>query len=190
MLRILKGCALSVVVALMLAREENLGAQGAEWIARVTGYSDKPVNQALLFLESNGIVSRNGRYLWALTGQFKQLPFEVCGEGVGKFPTPSSSSGRHINSIKYGESSSSESENLRVEILEVCDELKIREPARSQIAARADVTIEEIRAHVRQAPKIGAAIWRILNGWPVEDDQEGEDRRKYITGRFSDFISH
>ena len=74
MLRLLKGAPLSVIFALYLAKKTQAGPVGQEWIARNTGYTDKPISQALALLEDYGLVRRNSRYAWTLTGEALQLP--------------------------------------------------------------------------------------------------------------------
>jgi len=214
--RLLKGVPLACWVALIIANENGLGPQGAEWLERATGYTDKPVGQALLFLEENGVISRNGRYLWQLCGEFAQLPLgrdalPRSAKGVGETPThPSSSSSRYIDS-KLSDStttsqtlSAEESENLRLDegqvlnlpVLAALDAAKIREPARGQLARLDWISVELIEYHVRTADKIGQAIYRIKNKWPICDKpdcgyaQDVEERKKYVGGAFSDFIQH
>jgi hypothetical protein len=73
LLRTLKGSPLSVLMALALVRQPV----EAQWLERTTGYSDKSVSNALLFLEENGWAIRNGRYGWIMAGESVQLPLMV-----------------------------------------------------------------------------------------------------------------
>jgi len=65
----------------------------------------------------------------------------------------------------------------------------IREPAKSRLARLEHVTPELIRAHCEGKPP-GQAIYRIEHNWPVEKKEDGDDRKKYISGEYADFIEH
>lgn len=215
MLRSLKGAPLACLVALMFAQRDGLGPQGAEWIERQTGYSDKPVGQALLLLEELGLIARNGRYAWQLSNGALQLPLMTGGEGtpppgnlglalpekspealgVGNIPTPpSSSGGRFIRLIENGSTTTGESEKFRVraEVLKALDEAGIREPARSRLAGLAHVTVELVEYHASTAETCGQAIYRIEHNWDVKSSANGYARngQKYLEGTYSEFIVH
>jgi hypothetical protein len=69
-LRSLKGAPLSCLVALMFANQPV----GKEWLARVTGYSDKPVSAAMDYLLEMGFVTNAARTeSWELHSQIRQL---------------------------------------------------------------------------------------------------------------------
>ena len=69
-LRSLKGAPLSCLVALMFANQPV----GKEWLARVTGYSDKPVSSAMDYLLEMGFVTNAARTeSWELHSQIRQL---------------------------------------------------------------------------------------------------------------------
>jgi hypothetical protein len=68
-LRGLKGAPLSVLIALVLAKQPV----GQAWLSMVTGYSDKPVDSALRLLAQNGLVTHNGRYSWQIGAGVMQL---------------------------------------------------------------------------------------------------------------------
>lgn len=72
MVRSLKGAPISILVAMMLVQQPVR----AEWLERVTGYTDKPVTQALLLLEEFGLITHNSRYGWQLVKGLVQLP--IC----------------------------------------------------------------------------------------------------------------
>lgn len=68
----------------------------------------------------------------------------------------------------------------------------IREPARSRLAGLEHVTPELIRGHCEGKPA-GQAIYRIEHNWPVpqaEKKRDEDDRKRYISGEFADFIEH
>jgi hypothetical protein len=70
MVGLLKGAPLSVLILLMISGEP----QSAEYLQRYSRYSDKVVQQALLFLQEQGLISRNARYAWQLSKYASQLP--------------------------------------------------------------------------------------------------------------------
>lgn len=78
MLRLLRGAPLSVLYGLWLAKTLGIGLVGNEWMERSTGYSDKPISQALALLEEYGLAS-HGRYGWTLTSGADQLPLMNLG---------------------------------------------------------------------------------------------------------------
>src|SRR3990170_3030811 len=69
MVRELKGPALSIFVALALVHQRV----SQSWLEMATGYTDKPVSQALAYLKEVGLASHTSAG-WQLTGQAKQLP--------------------------------------------------------------------------------------------------------------------
>jgi hypothetical protein len=214
MIRLLKGAPLACLVALACARRDGLGPQGGEWLERATGYSDKPVSQALLFLEEQGLISRNGRYLWQMRGELVQLPLGVDLEapgnlglaprglglvnpqsaadslGLGDIPTSVSSGSRGFIDSKVKESSSSEAEKLRLneKVIEACNQAGIRDPARKALAQLGHVTPELVEYHARTAGNLGLAIFRIKNDWPIRVEPGARSRKDYIGGEFAEFI--
>src|SRR5512139_3800537 len=82
LVRELKGAPISIILVLGFA------GQGVtqEWIERATGYTDKPVSQALAYLEEIGLVDHT-RAGWMLTGEARQLPLGLAIEESNP-PTP------------------------------------------------------------------------------------------------------
>jgi hypothetical protein len=77
-LRALKGAPLSCLFALMFSNQPV----GKEWLARMTGYSDKPIANALNYLSELGYVSSNNRYeSWVLNTEAVQLPLMTLEPG-------------------------------------------------------------------------------------------------------------
>jgi hypothetical protein len=72
LVRELKGAPLSIVFILSMVQQRVT----QEWLERATGYTDKPVSQALAYLQEIGLVdhSRSG---WQLTSQAQQLPLPL-----------------------------------------------------------------------------------------------------------------
>jgi hypothetical protein len=76
MVRALKGAPMSVLMVMMLTR----GNVNQEYLTRHTGYSDKPVSDALGLLADYGLARRIDRYTWALTRGAMQLP--LCADAL------------------------------------------------------------------------------------------------------------
>jgi hypothetical protein len=81
MLGALRGCPLSVLLAMFMAHELGMDAVGETWLMVTTTYSDKPVARALRLLKAYGQVERKSRYEWALVKDASMLPLVA---GVGK----------------------------------------------------------------------------------------------------------
>ncbi len=72
MVREMKGAPISILMALALVRQRVT----QEWIERNTGYTDKPVSQALAYLAEIGFVDHSNAG-WQLTGNARQLPLPL-----------------------------------------------------------------------------------------------------------------
>lgn len=72
LIRELKGAPLSVLFALALVKMRVSNA----WLERATGYTDKPISQALAYLEEIGLVDQSSAG-WQLTGKARQLPLPL-----------------------------------------------------------------------------------------------------------------
>lgn len=84
MIRGLKGAPISCLMAMLLVRRVMNMAE----LVRVTGYSDKSVNDALLILVDFGLATRNGRYGWQLADGVVQLPLTVLGDDESQPESP------------------------------------------------------------------------------------------------------
>jgi len=76
--RHLKGAPLSVVV--LLSREQEPVSQS--YIQSMSGFTDKTVESAMLFLLEQGVVTRVDRYHWKLSGEMRldfDFPFSIRG---------------------------------------------------------------------------------------------------------------
>ncbi len=193
MLRTLKGAPLAVLLALALARQPA----GAEYLARVTGYSDKPTGQALKLLSEYGLVTCNGRNAWQIAGGAVQLPF-ILPEGTSQEPEVTK-----VKSRKNSDSAATtaataivesrgvrsaaavinenESEKFRLN-LRTLNEFGIYEPKASEIAAKDWVTPDYIRRHAehgdRRGDSTGLVIHRMLSADPAPLS-EAEKTREY-----------
>lgn len=70
MIRGLKGAPISCLILLSMARQPVT----AQYLERMSGYSDKSVLSALLLLRDYGLVTRNERYAWQIARGVMQLP--------------------------------------------------------------------------------------------------------------------
>lgn len=67
----------------------------------------------------------------------------------------------------------------------------IREPARSRLARLEHVTPELVAGHSVECANLGQAIHRIEHNWPVKTTQpDDDDRAGYVSGKYSEFITH
>jgi hypothetical protein len=182
MIRTLKGCPISVVIALMV----NRAPATAQWLERTTGYSDKVVLSALQFLQENQFITRNGRYTWQLADGVEQLPLGAAlleepkqtgtrnfSESeilrLGEIPGPLARSRSSILDPKLEKNldldSSDDPEKFRVEEnLAECDRQKIREPAKTRISNLPHVSAEYIRYICKTSNGNGLAITRMDRG--------------------------
>jgi len=124
----LKGAPLSCLMLLIISGQP----QPAEYLQRYSRYSDKVVAQALLFLQDEGLITRNGRYSWQLSKYAAQLPLittpddfagvaqtglESAAGGVEACdPSPIALTGASPVAGEMGLESKRESENLRLGI--------------------------------------------------------------------------
>ncbi len=204
MLRTLKGAPLAVLIALALTRQ----SAGAEYLARVTGYSERPTEQALKLLADYGLVTRNGRYGWQIAGGDIQLPF------VLPEISPQEPNIRNVKSRKNCDSiittattaivesqglrsavaalNTHESQKMRVNI-KALKESGIYEPKASEIAAKDWVTPDYIRRHVENGNKrgdnLGLVIHRMLAGdpAPLSEDEKRTEYFRELSRKLSGF---
>lgn len=99
MVRELKGAPISIVIALSMV---NMRVT-QEWLERSTGYTDKPVSQALAYLREIGMADKTSSG-WQLTGEAQQLPLPVGQldeeserEDEEPFPSDEDGAGDEIN---------------------------------------------------------------------------------------------
>jgi hypothetical protein len=82
-------------------------------------------------------------------------------------------------------------EKLTVENLKMLNRYGIGEPARSEILRLPNVNPAMIEYHCRNAPSVGAAIYRIRNGWEVgqtDAPRERDRERGYRREDYAQFI--
>jgi biotin operon repressor len=191
MVRALRGAPLSCLVALALSNNPV----GCAWLTRVTGYSDKPISEALKTLREFGLVDCNGRYDgWRLV-ESVQLPFVL-------------ENGSRNNSVSLPTTTTTTIEETRPEqkqkergsrknsdsIINELRKAKIFEPTASQLAELSWVTLEYIRAHIDQARRdgvpTGLLVHRIRSGDDMPERQSSSNPRRYIEGEYASLIAH
>lgn len=169
LLRQLKGAPLAVLLAMYWTRARV----SADWLVTVTGYTDKPVTQALRVLSAYGWITKvQGG--WQLSAGV-QLPLGFTESE--KFRTSSSSSSKEVGEIysEDEEENRKNSENFHANF-RVLKGYGVREPALSRLAALPHVTVDFIHGHIKQIHRergnLGTAIHRIEHDWQVLELEE------------------
>lgn len=187
LLRQLKGAPLAVLMAMLIVRARC----SADWLVTVTGYTDKPVTQALKLLTAYGWIAKIGGG-WQIT-EGMQLPLMF--PESEKFRSSSSSSTylTNVSTIEQEQQDRKNSDSFAANY-KTMKMNGIREPALSRLAALEHVNPEFILAHVRQVLNerghLGTAIHRIENNWdmPVVEDERPANFRRYADGEYSKLI--
>lgn len=162
LLRQLKGAPLAVLLAFAWSGSRL----SADYLVTVTGYTDKPVTQALKVLNAYGwIVKVQGG--WQIAGGV-QLPLMF--EESEKFRSSSCSSSKEVDiNISEDEQESRKNSDSFHANFRTLKGYGIREPALSRLAGLAHVTPAFVNSHVRQVFRekgnLGTAIHRIENDW-------------------------
>jgi hypothetical protein len=202
LVRELKGAPLSCLFACLIAHQ----AVGAEWVARVTGYTDKPVKQALLLLEELGFLVRINRCHWGLSAGAAQLPLmaelsigtrNYSDSGPTTTTTTIEGTGDHKEEVVVeGKSSRNNSDSIE-EIVTILHEGGVGEPTASRLAGLGWVTPDYIRAHLEKGREnqddLALVIHRMKSHDPAPEgyeDRDMDERRRYISGRYAEFIQH
>lgn len=164
MLRTLKGPPLAVLIALMIAGQPVQG----NWLARVTGYTDKPVRQALELLQEYGMITRNGRYAWQVAaGNARQLPFTDLDSQLPATTRNNSDSLTTTTAATIEGCEEKQQKQLKrnrknsdSDIKKCLYDAGIREPTLSQLESLPWVTLDYAQAMAKQAKreKIGTGL--------------------------------
>lgn len=153
-----------------------------------TGLSRPTASTGLQELKGMGLMGTqalaHNRTLWLPAGDMLEFQMQSF------FTSGPSSSGSNVNELIKNDSKLLQPINSQVSksftsgdveiidaevapadpaILKALDDAKIREPKRSQLARLEHVTVELIKGHVKTAPNIGLAIYRITNNWEVPE---------------------
>lgn len=166
LVRELKGAPLACFMLLLLSAEPVSN----EWLCRMSGYTDKPIAQALKLLSSDEYkLVRRSRGGWILSHAFQIV---LGQEESRKNSVPTTTTYINTNPIKEEvvavsrKNSDSAQEEAYNANLAACKELGIGEPNASTISDLEHVTPDFIRAHVQGLKKgetRGLAIVRIRN---------------------------
>ncbi|OGN72158.1 MAG: hypothetical protein A2X25_00385 [Chloroflexi bacterium GWB2_49_20] len=192
---------LPITLALLLSFEHQPVSE--KHICSMLGISDKTAASALHRLKEFQIITRvTGG--WTISEGY-QLPVSAIREPVenlwiknrknSDFSSSSSvvvdSREPHFKAESTTTTTIKESENFRL-LKRTCEIAGIHEPKSSKIARIPGMTVDMIKQHVDNALAeglyIGAAIFRIENEWPVKTEPEPNDRHKYSTGKYAEFI--
>jgi hypothetical protein len=187
LLRQLRGAPLAVLLAMYWTRTRVT----ARWLATVTGYTDKPVTDALRLLETYNMVVRVQQG-WQIA-ESVQLPL-APGESE-KFRSSSSSS-KVIDmdpTIEQEQQERKNSDSFAVNY-RVLRGYGVREPALSRLAALEHVTADFIHAHVRavfaEGGSLGTVIHRVEHNWPKPEIRgEVREYKRYTDGFWSSMLS-
>lgn len=194
-----KGAPLSILVALLA-----YGPATPTRLAGRTGYSSRTIRDTVVVLVEEGFLQLESGVVFVVAGAglpqeffaaVDNLPimekistraeiFSTCGNF---FPSSSSNNNTTTREVFGSELSTPCGE----EILRVCREVGIGEPKRSLLASLPHIIeagSDYVRWHVEQARRdglrLGAAIWRMEQGWPAEV----VEKRPSIPGHLKDII--
>lgn len=181
LVRELKGAPLACFMLLLLSD----GPASNEWLCRMSGYTDKPIAQALKLLSSDEYkLIRRSRGGWILSQVFQIV---LGNEESRKNSVPTTTTLINTYSIKEEvvvvsrKNSDSDEEQLYDSNMIACKEVGIGDPSASSISNLAHVTPEFIRAHAKGLKKgetMGLAILRIQNNelpFVIEEGKPDED---------------
>lgn len=215
-LRQLKGCPLSIVVALSLVNQPV----AAKWLSSITGYSPHSITSALVFLEELQLVSSDTRRSnWRLTNGVRQLPLSMnsldnVSDRENRDPEATTTalslnSKKNLQKAEAAAFNVSDRENrdpdrenrdpiLRDELLNLLRDAGIGEPTASNLCKMDHITFEYADAHISQANKNNDPVALLIHRMRSNDPQppkyiepgSDEDRMRYVTGKFADYIDN
>jgi len=189
-LRALKGAPLSIIIAMMIARQKV----GEGWLISMTGYSQNTIRTAMKFLLETQIVIRIGRYDgYTLSEGVTQLPLEtnqISDPGESKTDSPVTVT-TTTTFNKKDKRKSEEKEAVVIEgeskidsRLQIIYDAGIREPTASRLIKLAWVDEEYLKNHIEKANKdktqIGLLIHRIRSHDPMPKKEfDNQDPNSY-----------
>lgn len=186
LLRQLKGAPLAVLMAMLIVRSRC----SADWLVTVTGYTDKPITQALKLLSAYGWIAKVGGGWQVSAGVQLPLMFSES----EKFRSSSSSSTylTNVSTIEQEQQVRNNSDSFTANY-KVMKMNGIREPALSRLSALEHVTPQFILAHIKQVRNecgnLGTAIHRIENNWEMPDVRmDIQEMPRFATGMFSQYL--
>jgi hypothetical protein len=167
MVRELKGAPLSCFVLMLFAGMPVSN----EWLCRMSGYTDKPISQALKLLSGPEYqIIRRSRGGWLLSKDFQLM---LGSEESRKNSVPTTTTLINTNLLTdevvvvSRKNSDFEEDESFLNNMQACKELGIGEPSASLISGMTHVTPEYIHAHITGLQKgetKGLAIIRMKNG--------------------------
>ena len=189
-LRSLKGAPLSCLVALMFANQPV----GKEWLARVTGYSDKPVSSAMDYLLEMGFVINGGRTeSWELNQEMKHLVMgnpELLLESSrnNSDSNPTTTALIKDSNNKQEKAVAEEVEEQEIinsdfeESLEIIKSAGIGEPMASRLARMQHINPYYLIAHVLQAQKDETNIRLLIHRLRSRDPSPRLNQNFHLVG--------
>lgn len=190
MVRELKGAPLSCLILLAVAG----GPVHNEWLCRMSGYTDKPISQALKLLSSPEYqIARRTRGGWVISKAF-QL---VLSDESRNFSVPTTTTSTELldkestEVVVVSRNFSDFEDDGFVANLEACKRAGIAEPSASLIAGLDHVTPEYINAHVAglvKGDRLGLAIVRIKNNEVPPEPATQERVRNYSVSAFDEYF--
>lgn len=178
LLRELKGCPLSVLLALSIVRLPV----NASWLENMTGYSDKPVTKALELLVEYGYILKLSGQKWQIGSSF-QLPLGVESRNNSDISSTTSSSFLTEGNKDIEEAAVEEEPKVGINpIFDRLNEIGIGEPVRSELIKKNYMTLEYLNAHYKKWKSegikgLGLLIHRLRSHDLIIDY---EDYRRYI----------
>lgn len=191
-IRALKGAPLSILVAMLIARQPV----GENWLVTITGYSQNTVRNGCKFLTEIQMIQRNGRYHgYVLTQDAKQLTLgqQELGEGQN-LTLPESTTTITLNKKEDNDSEEKAAEeearaSKNDSRLVLLYSAGIMEPMASRLLEKSWVTREYLEAHIDKANKertpVALLIHRIRSHDPipkVRNDQDPDSYRRSWLG--------
>ena len=186
-LRSLKGAPLSCLVALIFANQPV----GKEWLARVTGYSDKPVAAAMDYLLEMGFVIHGGRCNWRIHHDFYPLPLanphlisEVTRKNPDFLPSTSASIVESINTVKNKVEEKEAPPAIREnsESIHIMKLAGIGNPTLTKLANQDHITPFYVLAHTLQAKKEKKPTGLLIHRMRSEDPAPQLNQNYHLLG--------
>jgi len=171
LLRELKGCPLSVLLALSIVKQPV----NAGWLENVTGYSDKPISKALELLVEFGYIAKISGQKWQI-GINVQMPLMIENRNNSDFQATTTALTRLEGSEVIEGKTAVISLKVGINtIIEMLGHVGIGEPVRSELAKKDYITEEYLKYHIKkwmnEKKSIGLLIYRLRNHDPIQNER-------------------